>query len=29
MSVLVLLVGHDDGTIRPYYGIVHEEKLWL
>lgn len=29
MSVLTLLVGHDDGTIRPYFGVEHEGKLWL
>lgn len=27
--VLALLVGHDDGTVRSYYGIEHEGKLWL
>ena len=26
---LVLLVGHGDGTIRSYYGVFHEGKLWL
>lgn len=28
-SVLSLIVGHDDGTIKPYYGIEYEGKLWL
>jgi hypothetical protein len=26
---LALLVGHDDGTVIPYYGVFHEGKLWL
>ncbi len=28
-KVLTLLVGRDDGVVRPYYGIEHEGKLWL
>lgn len=28
-KILALLVGHDDGTIRPYFGVHHEGKLWL
>jgi hypothetical protein len=26
---LALLVGHDDGTVKSYYGVFHEGKLWL
>ena len=26
---LVLLVGHDDGTVEPYYGVMYEGSLWL
>jgi hypothetical protein len=26
---LALLVGHDDGTVQSYYGVFHEDKLWL
>lgn len=29
MKILSLLVGRDDGVVLPYYGIEHEEKLWL
>lgn len=29
VSPLTLLVGRDDGVVQPYYGIFHEEKLWL
>lgn len=28
-KVLALLVARDDGVVRGYYGIWHEEKLWL
>ena len=28
-KVLTLLVGRDDGVVRPYYGVEHEGKLWL
>ncbi len=28
-KILTLLVGRDDGVVRPYYGIEHEGKLWL
>jgi hypothetical protein len=29
MNILVLVVGHDDGVVQPYYGVEHEGKLWL
>ena len=28
-KILVLMVPHDDATIRPHYGIEHEGVLWL
>jgi len=28
-KILALLVGRDDGFVLPYYGIFHEDKLWL
>ena len=28
-KILTLLVGCDDGVVRPYFGIEHEGKLWL
>jgi hypothetical protein len=27
--ILSLLVGRDDGVVMSYFGIVHENKLWL
>ena len=27
--VLTLVVGLDDGHVQTYFGIEHEEKLWL
>lgn len=29
MKVYSLLAGHDDGTIRTYFGVKHEGALWL
>lgn len=29
MEILYLLVGRDDGVIKPYFGIEYENKLWL
>ena len=28
-KVLSLLVGRDDGVVQGYYGVHHENKLWL
>lgn len=28
-KILILRVGHDDGTTLSYYGIEHEGYLWL
>lgn len=28
-TILALLVGRDDGIVQSYYGIWHEDKLWL
>lgn len=27
--IMSCVVGHDDGTVLPYYCIEHENKLWL
>ena len=29
VKILSCLVGHDDGTVIPYYCIEHEDGLWL
>ena len=29
IKILNLLVGRDDGVVRPYFGIEYEGKLWL
>ena len=27
--VLSLLVGRDDGIVKPYFGIIYKNNLWL
>ena len=24
-----MMVGFDDGTVEPFYAVIHESKLWL